>query len=138
MSEEEWYMYLLSITKYDIHNYWVVTAIEETTVEFWDVRSIMENRMKGTKLLDMLIENINCTKIKQNEGSCVIDYIWNVIKGKSRFLKYSYDKLKDEIVNCCLKRNPLWKIEDGISTNNIINWRDAYHDNISIYALDPF
>ena len=71
----------------------------------------------------MLIDNINCVKIEQREGKCVIDYIWNVIKGKSGFTSYNYNKLRDEMVKYCEEKNPQWKVDDGISTTDIIGWR---------------
>ena len=94
MTKDEWYMYLLSIIEYDKHDYWKAISIIEATVEFIDTVNTKDIKMKGVRLLDMLIENINRVKIEQREGECVIDYIWNVIKGKEGFTRYSYEKLR--------------------------------------------
>ena len=47
------------------------------------------------------------------------------------FKRYSKEKLIIEIKRFC------HNYEAGISTQEIVNWRDECHRNVSIYALNP-
>lgn len=62
------------------------------------------------------------------ENSCVIDYVWDQVKGKRGFKTYTYEKLKNEI----------YKYVNGtmINTEELINWTKDCHSNVSIHAFD--
>lgn len=66
---------------------------------------------------------------KYGENTCVIDYVWNQVRGKRGFKTYTYDKLKNEIYNFVPEG-------DKVSTEELINWAKASHPNVSIHAFD--
>ena len=45
---------------------------------------------------------------RQGTDTCVLDYVWDQVRGKHGLKKYNYDKLKDE--------------GEMISTEELINW----------------
>ena len=62
-------------------------------------------------------------------NSCVVDYIWDQVRGRRSFKRYTYEKLKDEIYRY---------VPEGemISIEELINWAKECHDNVSIHAFD--
>ena len=68
--------------------------------------------------------------IKSNGiNTCVIDYVWDQVRGQRGFKTYTYEKLKSEIYE---------NVPEGdmISTEELINWANDCHDNVSIHAFD--
>ena len=62
-------------------------------------------------------------------NTCVIDYVWEQVRGRRGFKTYTYEKLKSEIYNYVPEG-------DMISTEELTNWATACHDNVSIHAFD--
>ena len=62
-------------------------------------------------------------------NTCVIDYVWDQVRGRRGFKTYTYETLKSEIYEYVPEG-------DKISTNELINWAKACHDNVSIHAFD--
>ena len=52
---------------------------------------------------------------------------WEVVKGKYGFSGMSYGSLKRE----------LNFTEEGLSTEDVIDWRNKHYKNVSIYVIDP-
>ena len=126
MTEDMWFWYVSSLIQ-DERHYWVLDRIYNITVKFVEEVKRGRMNMRGLKLIDVLLENVNVITIKQKDGTCVADYIFEVVKGQYGFTYVSYDKLKSELG---------WS-KDGISSEEIIEWRDKFHRNVSVYALDP-
>ena len=62
-------------------------------------------------------------------NTCVIDYVWDQVRGRRGFKTYTYDKLKSEIYDYVPEG-------DMINTEELINWAKERHDNVSIHAFD--
>ena len=90
--------------------------------------------MGDTSLMSALMDKCNnYTRITQNKGSCVQDYIYKACRGEIGFKRYTKATLTEEI-------NKYVFDKDGKrpSTREILDWRDNCHTNVSIYALDSF
>ena len=74
---------------------------------------------------------LNKQRLIKSHGvnTCVIDYVWDQVRGQRGFKTYTYEKLKDEIYEYVPEG-------DMISTEELINWAKACHDNVSIHAFD--
>ena len=66
---------------------------------------------------------------KHGVKSCVLDYVWDQVRGKNGFKTYTYEKLKDEIY----KFSP---DNDMINTKELIEWAKKCHSRVSIHAFD--
>ena len=66
--------------------------------------------------------------IDQRPGLCVHDYIWDAVKGQPGFKQY------DKAAFCGFVRDPMGRC----TTREIKQWHDSKHQNVSIYALDPW
>ena len=62
-------------------------------------------------------------------NTCVVDYVWDQVRGQRGFKSYTYDKLKSEIYEYVPEG-------DMISTEELINWAKECHDNVSVHAFD--
>ena len=62
-------------------------------------------------------------------NSCVIDYVWDQVRGRKGFKTYTYDKLKNEIYDYIPEG-------DMINTEQLIEWAKNCHKNVSIHAFD--
>ena len=60
---------------------------------------------------------------------CLIDYVWDQVRGKRGFKSYDHEKLKTEIYK--LVNNP-----PTVSTEELVNWAKECHTNVSIHAFD--
>ena len=92
-------------------------------------RNIIHHKMGRLKLETYLLKH---QKPIKSHGSdlCVIDYIYDAIKGKRGFKRYDFDRLKNEI-NEYVFDGPM------ISTYEIIEWAKSCHPNtVSIHAFD--
>ena len=88
----------------------------------------MDHKMGSLKLESYLLSKQRPIK-RYGEQSCVIDFIWDQVRGKPGFKTYDYNKLKDEV----------YKYVDGdekISTQELIDWVKTCHTNVSIHAFD--
>ena len=90
--------------------------------------------MGSTRLISALVDKCNKNRrIKQNQGTCVQDYIYEACIGEDGFKRYTKSSLTEEINKYVVDSK-----EKKPSTREIINWRDNCRTNVSIYALDPF
>ena len=67
--------------------------------------------------------------------TCVIDFIWDQVKGKPGFRSYTYEKLKAEIMSYATI-DVLGLTEPQLCTEDIINWAKECHPNVSIHGFD--
>lgn len=84
--------------------------------------------MMGTKLTYKVFSDI--CNIKQNDGTCVIDYLMAK-------LPVVYPKLTRDALISSLERVGA-TIEDGITTENLVDLKHHFYPRVNIYALDPF
>ncbi|XP_068723522.1 uncharacterized protein [Montipora capricornis] len=63
------------------------------------------------------------------ENTCVVEFVWDQVRGRLGFKSYTYDKLKNEIYEFVAEN-------DMISTQELINWAKKCHTNVSIHAFD--
>lgn len=133
LTEQEKYAFLI----YSYHSrnftnedYDTITAIGATIIYLTPIKRAQQ-RMKSTIWTLPLLNALNNNKkIDEKSGSCVIDFIWAIVNNKAGFRYYTKDKLINEIKSVC-------NIKNGISTEDIIKWRDTYHKNISVFVVNP-
>ena len=65
---------------------------------------------------------------KHGVNTCVVDYVWDQVRGKYGFKTYTYEKLQREIYN--------YVNGEMINTQELINWLKNCHDNVSLHAFD--
>ena len=87
-----------------------------------------EQKMGQFKLESYLLNKQRHIK-RHGVNTCIVDYVWDQVKGKRGFKTYDYNKVKDEIYEFILEG-------DMINTQELINWARACHDNVSIHAFD--
>ena len=87
-----------------------------------------KQRMGSLKLESYLLSKQRPIK-RHGENTCVIDYVWDQVKGKRGFKAYEYDKLKNEIYDFVPEG-------DMISTEELINWAKECNPRVSIHAFD--
>jgi len=85
-------------------------------------------KMGSLKLESYLLNKQRPIK-RHGVNTCVVDYVWDQVKGKRGFKTYDYNKLKDEIYVFVPEG-------DMINTEELINWVRACHNNVSIHAFD--
>ena len=92
-----------------------------------------KNEFKYGKMGSLKLESYLLNKqrpiTKHGNNTCVVDYVWDQVRGKHGFKTYTYEKLKKEIYNY---------VEEGdmINTQELINWLNNCHDNVSLHAFD--
>jgi hypothetical protein len=94
---------------------------------------IREIKMGSLKFNSALIDSINKNfKMPTKQHRCVHDFLWAMCRGKGGFKNYTYEKFIKEFNQYVIdgKKRP--------TTNEIINWRNECHPNISIYAINPY
>ena len=86
--------------------------------------------MGGLKLDSYFLNNHKRIK-SYGKNTCVIDYVWDQVRGKKKDLKlnYDYEKLKNEIYGFVVEM-PM------VNTQELVNWAKSCHPNISIHAFD--
>lgn len=93
----------------------------------------MKNEFKYSKMGSLKLEShlLNKQQPIKSHGlnTCVVDYVWHQIRGKHGFKTYTYEKLKNEIYNYVAEG-------DMINTQELINWVNDCHTNVSIHAFD--
>lgn len=114
------------------HNsYHTLLEIGSTTI-FLNQINIKNIRMGRVQFNSALIDKLNSIKIKQREGQCVQDYIWEVVKGQPGLKRYNHQELIEEFNRYVID------VFKRPNTYDIVKWRYDCHPNISIYAIDPF
>ena len=133
MTEKEWCIYIRSLVE-DERDYWYVKVKEGVDLEFVDEIERKYIKMRELRLIDKFLEGVNCAEIEsKGKNTCVVDYIWTVVKGKYGFSGMSYGSLMRELNYF----NGGEHTEEGLSTEDVIAWRSKYHRNVSIYAINP-
>ncbi len=92
-------------------------------------QSFFDHKMGNLKLVSHLLSNQRPIRSHGN-NSCVVDYIWDQVKGKRGFKIYDYKRLKDEIYSYVTGEGEM------ISTFELIRWASTCHPNVSIHAFD--
>ena len=91
-------------------------------------------RMGSTRLISTLVDKCNKNRrIKQNQGTCVQDYIYEACIGEDGFKRYMKSSLIEDV-----NKHVVDNKEKRPSTREILNWHDNSHTIMLIYALDPF
>ena len=93
-----------------------------------DKKRVIKHKMGKLKLESYLLNKQRPIK-SHGVNTCVVDYVWDQVRGQRGFKTYTYDKLKSEIYEY---------VPEGemISTEELINWAKECHDNVSIHAFD--
>eukprot|EP00760_Papus_ankaliazontas_P003487 PhM_4_TR11616/c3_g1_i8/m.9731 len=134
LSENEKYafcMYSYHLRNFSSEQYTTIIRLGASIIYLTPIKRLQQ-RMKGTvwelPLLNAINNNI---KIPRN-GYCVLDFIWEVVRNKYGFKNYTKERLAQEF-----KTVVKTDLRFGITTEEIITWRNNYHNNISIYAINP-
>lgn len=62
--------------------------------------------------------------------TCVLDYLWDQVKGRKGFKTYDYNKLKNELYSYVPEGDEM------VSTEEIIKLSDECHQNVAVHAFD--
>ena len=93
---------------------------------------LVKNEFKYSKMGSLKLKSYLLNKqrpiTKHGVNMCVVDYVWDQVRGKHGFKTYTYEKLKKEIYN--------YVEGDMINTQELINWVNDCHRNVSIHAFD--
>jgi len=84
--------------------------------------------MQGLELRNLMLDSLNNSvpRSNVNDGCCVLDYLYDSLKRISSFV--TRDNIANELSTIC-------RFENGISTNNIVQWAKTYHPNVSVICL---
>ena len=95
----------------------------------------MDHFMEGVKLESHLLSNQR--KIKSHgKNTCVVDYVWDQVRGKRGFKTYDYKKLKGELMSYVTKDLMDGSKKYALTTRDLISWAKECHPNVSIHAYD--
>ena len=107
---------------------------ESVTQIGFDITRLNKKRPQKHKLGKLKLESYLLNKqrpiTRHGKNTCVVDYVWDQVRGKRGFKSYTYEKLKSEIYEFVAEG------DDMISTDELINWADKCHNNVSIHAYD--
>ena len=95
-----------------------------------DKKRPFKHTMGKLKLESYLLNKQRPIK-SRGTNTCVIDYVWDQVQGKRGFKTYTYEKLKNEIYDFVPEDR-----EGMINTEELINWANKCHSNVSIHAFD--
>lgn len=120
------------------NNFTVLSAQEITKVGCkiltHNKQFFMEHFMEGVKLESHLLSKQR--KIKSHgETTCVVDYVWDQVRGKRGFRSYDYEKLKSELYSYA-PIDIMQYLEPKLNTESLIMWAKECHPNVSIHAFD--
>ena len=104
-----------------------ITKIGERIIRL-NNKHFKHHKMGKLKLESYLLNKQRPIK-SHGVNTCVIDYVWDQVRGRRGFKTYTYDKLKSEIYDYVPEG-------DMINTDELINWVRNCHDNVSIHAFD--
>ena len=95
-----------------------------------EIVKLDNKRVKKHKMGKLKLESYLLNKQRPiGVNTCVIDYIWDQVRGQRGFKTYTYEKLKDEIYSFVPEG-------DMINTEELIDWARNCHHNVSIHAFD--
>lgn len=87
------------------------------------------NTKMGSLKLESYLLNKQRPITKHGAKSCVVDYVWDQVRGKRGFKTFTYEKLRDEIYKFVPD-------DEMTNTKELIEWAKNCHNNISIHAFD--
>lgn len=115
---------------------YIFTLLSAQTITAFACEIITHNKQffKDHKMGVLKLESFFLSKQRQikshGENTCVLDYVWDQCRGKGGFKTYTYDKLKEEMMEYATDF-PM------ISTQELIEWAKTCHsNNVSIHAYD--
>ena len=107
---------------------------ESVTQIGFEITQVKNKKPQKHKLGQLKLESYLLNKqrpiTRHGKNTCVIDYVWDQVRGQRGFKSYTYEKLKSEIYEFVAEG------DDMISTDELINWADKCHNNVSIHAFD--
>ena len=120
-------MYTLLNNKFSKLSQEVISGIGCKIIKL-DKKQIKHHKMGKLRLESYLLNKQRPIK-SHGVNTCVVDYVWDQVRGKRGFKTDTYDKLKNEIYDY---------VPEGaiISTEELINWTNKCHSNVSIHAFD--
>ena len=120
-------MYTLLKNKFTMLSQEVISGIGCTIIKLTK-KQFKHHKMGKLKLESYLLNKQRPIK-SHGVNTCVVDYVWDQVRGQRGFKTYTYDKLKSEIYDY---------VPEGqmISTEELINWANECHENLSIHAFD--
>ena len=123
----KFFMYTLLSHNYTPLSAEVISKIGARVITH-DPQFFDQHFMAGLKLESYLLSKQRKPKSYGSE-SCVIDYVWDQVRGKKGFKTYDYNKLKNEIFKYCAD-------PPRMTTKELIDWAKYCHTNVSIHAYD--
>ena len=120
-------MYTLLKNKFAILSQEVISGIGCEIIKL--TKKQFKNRKMGKLKLESYLLNKQRPITRHGENTCVVDYVWDQVRGQPGFKSYTYDKLKSEIYEFVPEG-------DMISTVELIDWAKECHNNVSIHAFD--
>ena len=100
----------------DHQNYWTAEGLKDITLTPIDIDSNFLNvLMNGQSFRNMLLEELNGIQIDGKNSHCLIEYVWEIVRGKQGFKKKTKQDLFKEFASISED------IDKRISTRNLIN-----------------
>ena len=123
----KFFMYTLLSHNYTPLSAEVITKIGARVITY-EPQFFAHHFMAGLKIESYLLSNQRKPK-SYGSDSCVIDFVWDQVRGKRGFKTYDYKKLKEEIYKYCVD-------PPRMTTKELIDWAKHCHLNVSIHAYD--
>ena len=123
----KFFMYTLLTNNFTLLSAEVITEIGGRVITY-NPQFFAHHFMAGLKFESYLLSNQRKPK-SYGSDSCVIDYVWDQVRGKKGFKTYDYKKLKNEIFKYCAD-------PPRMTTKELIDWAKSCHTNVSIHAYD--
>ncbi|XP_068692731.1 uncharacterized protein [Montipora foliosa] len=123
----KFFMYKLLTSNFTLLSADVITEIGGRVITY-NPQFFAHHFMAGLKLESYLLSGQRKPK-SYGSNSCVLDYVWDQVRGKRGFKTYDYDKLKDEIFKYCAD-------PPRMTTKELIDWAKYCHPNLSVHAYD--
>ena len=123
----KFFMYTLLTSRFTLLSAEVITEIGGRVITY-EPQFFAHHLMAGLKFESYLLSNQRKPK-SYGSDSCVIDFVWDQVRGKRGFKSYDYKKLKDEIFKYCAD-------PPRMTTKELIDWAKYCHPNVSIHAYD--
>ena len=123
----KFFMYTLLSHNYTPLSAEVITKIGARVITY-EPQFFAHHFMAGLKIESYLLSNQRKPK-SYGSVSCVIDFVWDQVRGKRGFKTYDYKKLKEEIYKYCVD-------PPRMTTKELIDWAKHCHLNVSIHAYD--
>ena len=130
LSKNDMYKFMLYTLLYNDFTVLPAQVIDKIGCKIitYNSQNFINHRMGKLKLQSYLLCKQKSIK-SHGKNTCVVDYVWDQVKGKRGFKTYDYDKLKSEIYSYVYDP-PM------INTEELINWVKNCHHNVSIHAYD--